>query len=148
MPGVLALVWAQLGTAIEAFAPTDAAAPVGRVMQFQAIDAGVRLDRILSTIPAYKMLLAKAGGKKSEDIAALLAGPLLAGVMAVDDRAREALWPVFSQIVAASAVSVAKAQREQVEAMQQVEGYEAEVADLLNHLQATLFARPAEEYDE
>lgn len=147
-PGVLALLWAQAGSAVEMFAPEPAGPPAGRVMQFQAIDAGVRLDRLLQQVPAYKRAMNLTGGRLTEDIVALVAAPVLAGVMASDMRARMALWPVFSSMLASSAVTIAKAQREQIEAMQQVEGYEQEVADLLDNLRHTLFGPDPDDTEE
>jgi hypothetical protein len=148
MPGLLGMAWAAIGYRIEQTAPEPAGPPVGRVMQFQYLDAGATLHRVLMAAPLYRRIVAVAGagGGISDDLAALLAGPILAGVMATNDAAKLMLWPVFAEQIKASAVSIAEAQADQVAAMEAVGEYEGQVSEMLEHMQEGLFApRPPAE---
>jgi hypothetical protein len=152
MPGLLGMAWAAIGYRIEQNAPEPAGPPVGRVMQFQYLDAGATLHRVLMAAPLYRRIVAVAGagGGISDDLAALLAGPVLAAVMATNDAAKIMLWPVFAEQIKASAVSIAEAQAEQVAAMEAVGEYETQVSEMLEHMQEGLFAPrpPAEDEAE
>jgi hypothetical protein len=149
LPSVLALAWGGLGKAVEAAAPEPAGPPVGRVMQFQSIDAGYILHRALMTVPAYKRINTIAGGGSGalDELAPLLMAPLLAGVMASNETVRLLMWPTFANVIKTSAVSIARVQREQAEAIRQVSEYEAEVEGLLDGMAMGLFA-PREEPPE
>lgn len=142
MPGLLGMAWAAIGMQVEHHAPDPIGPPVGRVMQFQYIDAGQILHRVLLGLPVYRKLnaVAGAGGGISDELAALIGGPLLAAVMATNESAKLALWPVFAELIKTSAVSIAKAQHEQLEAMTRVNEYQAEVDAMLDGMQAGLFA--------
>lgn len=142
MAGVLSMAWAAIGMRVEQSMPEPVGPPVGRVMQFQAIDAGAILHRLLSSVPAYRKLaaVAGAGGGASDEIVALLGAPLLAAVMATNDAAKLMLWPVFADVIKASAVSIAKAQKEQLDAMVTVNEYQEQVDEMMAGMQDGLFA--------
>lgn len=149
MPGLLAMAYGVAGMRIEASGPPDFGPPVGRVMQFQAFDAGQALHRILlALIPGYEKAtkFTGGGGGISADIVAIVGAPLLAGLMATNDTAKHLLWPIFAEQIKASAVTIAKAQREQIDTMNTVGEYQAEVDDMMAHLEATLF-EPRPDYE-
>jgi hypothetical protein len=127
---------------VEQYIPEPAGPPVGRVMQFQYIDAGQALHRVLMTLPWYKRLdaVAGAGGGVSDELLALIGAPLLAGVMAVNEPARMMLWPIFAEQIKASAVSIARASEEQHDAVITVAEYQADVDEMMSTMQDALFS--------
>lgn len=136
----LGMAWARIGQLVELSGPEPAAPPVGRVMQFQAVDAGERLHRLLTRVPVYRRAMLVAGGSITEEIAALVGPPLLAGVMASGEQAQAALWPLFASMIQTSALAMAKAQREQLAALDSVSEYSEEIAGMMAALAEQLFA--------
>jgi hypothetical protein len=150
MPGLLGMAWAAIGYRVEQQMPEPVGPPVGRVMQFQYIDAGNTLHRILLGLAVYRKIVAVAGsgGGMSDEVAALIGGPILAAVMATNEAAKMMLWPVFAEQIKASAVTIARAQAEQLEAMVTVSEYQEQVDDMLAGMQDGLFAPRPEAAEE
>lgn len=140
MPAVWSFVYGTIGQAIEIQGPEPAAPPAGRVMQFQAIDAGERIHRVLGKVPVYRQATAIVGGGILEDLAELVAAPMLVAVMASNETARETLWPILAQSLQKSAVAIAKAQKEQAASMRAVGEYQEEAEQLVGQMFSALFA--------
>ena len=140
LPAVWSFVYGQAGAVVEHTAPEPAGPPVGRVMQFQAPLAGARLHGLLSKLPIYQQATALAGGGMLEDIMELIAAPLVVGVMATSEQARDYLWPILATSLQSSAVQIAKMQKEQADAMESVNEFSADAAAIMEQMAASLFA--------
>lgn len=140
MPAAWSFLYATVGQAIESQAPEPAGPPVGRVMQFQASLAGARIHNLANKVPIYRQATALAGGGLLDDIIELVAAPVLVGVMATSETARETLWPMLAASLQASAVEIAKMQKQQVEAMEAVGEYAAEAETIMAQMAEQLFA--------
>lgn len=148
-PALIGMAYGYLGAGVEMLAPAPAGAPVGRVMQFQAPLAGKQIHEALSHVPVYKRVTALSGGDSPfGELAALLAGPIIAGVMATNPAAAEMLVPLFMASLQSSAVEMAKQQRASRDALAEVNEYAAEIEVLMGHLVANLFDPPAGEDDD
>jgi len=148
MPAVLGLAYGRAGAAVELLGPEPAGPPVGRVMQFQSIAAGEQLDALLSNVPAYKRVTALGSSGLMDSIASLIGAPLLAGLMATNENVARSMWPLLAASLQTSAVAMAKAQKAQLDAMEQVSEYDAEAHAMLDELFTTLFASRPEPANE
>ena len=148
-PAVLGMAYGQIGSIIEVAAPEPAGPPIGRVMQFQAPLAGQQLDALLANLPIYKRVTRAGSSQLVEQIASLIAAPLLAGVMASNEAAARTLYPIFASAIRSAAVEIVKAQKQQVEAMAEIDEYSAEADELTRQFLDVMLAprEPAEAPD-
>lgn len=140
-PAVLGMAYGQIGAMIEATAPEPTGPPIGRVMQFQAPLAGQQLDALLANLPIYKRVTTMGSNAVVEQLASLLIAPLLAGLMAANERAAMTLYPIFASAIKASAVEIVKAQKAQVAALEQIDEYTEEADELTRQFMEAMFAR-------
>ena len=149
LPAAWSFAYGAIGQAIEAQGPEPASPPVGRVMQFQAPLAGERLHALASKVPIYRQATALAGGGILDDILELVAAPLLVGIMSTNEQARMTLWPILAGSLQQSAVAIAKAQKEQRDAMESVGEFTEEAQQIMEQMASSLFApRWTPRYDD
>lgn len=148
-----AAVYGSMGRVLESVAPEppDGPGPApGRVMQFQAADAGVRIHRLLQKVGPYKSLSAMTGGSQvSDDLMKVLGPPLLTVAMAMSEQARLLLYPFLGSMLQDAAVTIAVAEKEQADALESVSEHSERVDALMGELAEILFApRPKPPQEE
>lgn len=142
-----ASVWAALGYGAQMFVAEPVGPPVGRVMQFQAADAGPRVERIGARLAKALPFIStvKKQGQFAGDVAALLAPPLLTALIATGNVPRAIAEPVFVTIMRpliADALEKAQEQAETITAMAEAED---EVTGATRELVAAIFGWAAPE---
>jgi hypothetical protein len=145
MPALWTMVYARAGQAVEMMGPEPASPPAGRVMQFQAPAAGLEIHDALAHLPLYKRVSSFVGDGQGDgplaSILGLIAAPAVAGLMASNERLAEQMWPILAGALQTSAIAQAKAQKERLKAMHDIQEFQAEAAEALNELWDTLFAQ-------
>lgn len=138
----LGYAWDSIGKQIESV-DNDVARAVGRCVQFEAPYAAERLHPVLRRVPVYRRLDTVSAGLL-DDLAPLLAAPLLVGLIAKDP---ETMGPLLERPLMAAlepmVVAMVATKREQVERMEQLDALGEEGSQLMSQLFDELFGPPA-----
>lgn len=113
----------------------------GKMMQLQAPDAGKRIAKNLTPLLSrfgWLNTLSEHSGLAG-DLGAILLPPLMVGAMAARPELQQAAQPILAAILLPLAKSMLEAQREQVNAMEQLGQVDAEVQDMLGHIMSSIF---------
>lgn len=141
------VIWGMLGYGIQLRLGEPVGPPVGRVMQFQAGDAGPRLERIgvkIGKALPFTASLSK-GGQLAGDIAALLGPPLITAMIASGTIPRAVAEPLFIGIMRPLIADAMRQSAEAVETMSAMTEAEAEVIDTTRQFLAAIFGDEPEE---
>lgn len=139
MRPLLSFLWGGVGQLLEQYGPEPQGPPVGRLMQFQAPYAAEKLHPQLRKIPAYRALDEASAGVLDE-LGPVIMAPLLVAVMASNESARMALWPLLSAQLEVFAVAAAAEKRKAAAAMRSLDEHSEEVAAMMDGLAGVLFA--------
>lgn len=140
------MAWAGIGYGIQLRVPDPVGPPVGRVMQFQAADAGPRLEKLLGKL-VEKVPFLKSLGKETElgrELTALFGPPLITAAIASGRIPAAAAEPIFASIMRPIIAGALEAAQSQATSISELSEADQEVMAAVGEFMRAVFGAPAQ----